>query len=432
MRATVGLFVVGFALLSGTACEIGAGDGNAERQDGAIEFGGTAPADFNVVVTLLTPPPLVATAGVTYLEYYIVVKNDGETEGTTVVEAALPTGFQLVNWDCSGCAAPVSGTGSLSKSVTLSPGEGLAFNVDVFVQSNATGVNSIVATVSAEDPPAGNEDNTHTSVGVTVLREVDVDLAYSDGVDTADAGDTLVYTLTVDNEGPSDAVSVEVSDNVVDGPFDTVSWTCAAEGGSTCPATSGIGSVAATIPSLPAGSALVYTITAVLDPTFEGVVLTQADVDGPDLAAPVFVTDETTVLGDESCLPETLTVVATRYYAPTVWVDGEATLCETASIEIPAELPVTWGNASKHAAWLDVGEVRCEYRGNATVPHPTTAAQGGDAYAFRSCDDGSQPGDSLEGDTVRVHVHNGDQKAPYGTPPHDNSTEVTVTLSIGG
>jgi hypothetical protein len=173
----------------------------------------------------------------------------------------------------------------------------------------------------------------------------------------------------------------------------------------------------------------VFTVTAALDPAFSGVVVTQAEVDGPDLDAALLVPDETEVLGT-SCLPDTLTVVATRYYAPTVWEDGEATLCEVASIEVPAELPVTWGNASKHAAWLTIGSVACEYRGNATVPHPTTPAQGGDAYAFRACEDGSQPGDAIEGDTVLLHVHNGDQKAPYGTPPHDNSTEVTVTLSV--
>src|SRR5439155_413904 len=83
----------------------------------------------------------------------------------------------------------------------------------VHVASSRTADLTNTATVSATttDPtPANNSDTEPT----TVQARADLSITKSDSPDPVSAGNNLTYTLVVDNDGPSDALGVVVSDTL--------------------------------------------------------------------------------------------------------------------------------------------------------------------------------------------------------------------------
>ncbi|HUD40666.1 MAG TPA: DUF11 domain-containing protein [Dokdonella sp.] len=73
-------------------------------------------------------------------------------------------------------------------------------------------------------------------------------------------GGEVTYTITVRNAGSTDIPNVTISDPIPNG-LSTFDWTCAGTGVA-CPAASGSGAIAATVPLFPAGAQLVYTVRA--------------------------------------------------------------------------------------------------------------------------------------------------------------------------
>lgn len=73
-------------------------------------------------------------------------------------------------------------------------------------------------------------------------------------------GAEVTYTVTVRNAGSTDIPNVTINDPIPNG-LSTFDWTCAGTGVA-CPAASGSGAIAATVPLFPAGAQLVYTVRA--------------------------------------------------------------------------------------------------------------------------------------------------------------------------
>ena len=80
---------------------------------------------------------------------------------------------------------------------------------------------------------------------------------------SAEPGGTVIYTIAVTNSGTVTATNVVISDPMPAG-MSSFAWTCAAANGATCASASGNGAINETIPSLPPGGRLVYTVTATL------------------------------------------------------------------------------------------------------------------------------------------------------------------------
>lgn len=72
-------------------------------------------------------------------------------------------------------------------------------------------------------------------------------------------GGNVVYTVTVNNRAGVPVMGATLSNNLPNG-VGTISWTCAGNGGATCPAASGMGSIGGGV-NLPVGGSLVYTVT---------------------------------------------------------------------------------------------------------------------------------------------------------------------------
>jgi|GEM_PF-5307668 len=127
-----------------------------------------------------------------------------------------------------------------------------------------------------------------------------------------------------------------------------------------------------------------------------------------------------------------LVLEASKTYSPSTWFHDERNLDRPVAFAVPAELPVTVGNAGNHTATLRFrrgGDIAtCEYRGGADQAHPSGDVQieKGLRYLLRSCSDGSDAGDTVTTDYVRLSVGNGDSWSPTRD---DARTTIRVALT---
>lgn len=135
--------------------------------------------------------------------------------------------------------------------------------------------------------------------------------------------------------------------------------------------------------------------------------------------------------------PEVRTLTASREYRPTRWRD--ARMDERAIVTIPAELPVTVGNAGNMWAWVTFQRaetfdiVTCRYRGGASTPLPHTPAElaAGERYHLERCTGelyGTDPvvaGSRVDVRWLNLHVHTGAHMLPSR-----HAAETTVTLDL--
>ncbi|HEX9736051.1 MAG TPA: hypothetical protein VGG06_29155 [Thermoanaerobaculia bacterium] len=197
------------------------------------------------------------------LTYTVTVTNLGPSDvnGVTVTDL-FPAALTGIGWTCAeaggaGCGA-ASGSGDLSETVDLPAGAGVTFTIDATVLSSATGLLSNTATATL---PPGASDPDALSLATDedpLVRVADLALAKV-GPARIDRGQLLAYSLTLRNDGPSDA-AVTLTDPTPAGlTFVSAGAPCA--GGFPCD-----------VDPLAAGSDLVMTVTYQVP----------ADYDGPD------------------------------------------------------------------------------------------------------------------------------------------------------
>lgn len=157
--------------------------------------------------------------------------------------------------------------------------------------------------------------------------------------------------------------------------------------------------------------------------------------------------------GGVSCANRSATLEATRTYAPSRWIDGNATFSPALSFAIPAELPVVAGNSGNKWASLTIrtgaSTVICHYRGGSSQAHPSTPAQLALAsrYVFSTCEvvrsgggcDDDDDGDDEDDDDDHGdddHGHGGHGRHRHGPWGHrryaagDVITATGVTLHV--
>src|SRR5690606_30962744 len=131
------------------------------------------------------------------------------------------------------------------------------YTVTVNVPSNHTGAVANTATVAVPpgtiDEVPGNNTSTSTN---DPAPAADLVVVKTDGSATYSPGTTVVYTVTVTNNGPSDAVGYTVTDNLPAGT--TGFWTAAFNGNATS-ALLGTGSISQTV-NIANGASIVYTV----------------------------------------------------------------------------------------------------------------------------------------------------------------------------
>ena len=151
--------------------------------------------------------------------FTITATNNGPSDATgVIVTDQLPTGYTYVSDDSAG--AYVSGTGIWTVP-TITNGNTAVLNITATV--NATGNYTNEAEVTASDnldpdsTPNDGAGDDYDSVGTNPSAVSDLELAKVVDNATPLVGSNVVFTITVTNNGPSDATGVIVTDQLPTG-----------------------------------------------------------------------------------------------------------------------------------------------------------------------------------------------------------------------
>jgi uncharacterized repeat protein (TIGR01451 family) len=217
----------------------------------------------SVDISITKSGPATVTAG-NSMNYTITVANAGPDAASNVVWSdPLPPGTTFVSLvqdtgPPATCGSPTPGaSGTVSCGIViLASGTSAQFTLTVLVGNVVSITNTASATTDSFDT---NTANNSSSVKTTVTPVADLAVTKTDAPDPVLAGSNITYTITLTNNGPSDASSLSLTDAV---PANTtfVSFTAPAGWATTTPPAGGSGTVTATRPSLIASASSTFTL----------------------------------------------------------------------------------------------------------------------------------------------------------------------------
>jgi len=184
---------------------------------------GTLPidvSDISLTKGVDNPTPLVGSD----VTFTITVTNDGPSDADgVVVTDLLPTGYTYVSDD--GAGAYVDGTGIWTvPTISATTGSNTAV-LNIVATVNPTGNYTNIAEVTASDNTDPDSTPNDGVVGdddydSILTNPIPVsDLSVTKGIDNNSplVGSTVTFTLTISNDGPSEALGVAIEDVVPDG-----------------------------------------------------------------------------------------------------------------------------------------------------------------------------------------------------------------------
>ncbi|HLL72061.1 MAG TPA: hypothetical protein VK363_11540 [Pyrinomonadaceae bacterium] len=199
------LFCVAAALL------MAASAGSAYAQEGELT------ADMSVEKT----GPFEAVAGQN-ISYTITLTNIGTTDSNNVVLTDnIPANTTAVSFtQDSGTPAYTlafpGGTAYTASAEVVHPGETATFTLTVTINSSAPPGSTITNTATVSSSPDADPSNNSSSSFTTVSTTADLGVSKS-GPETANAGDSITYAISVFNNGSGDALNVTVTDQAPPG-----------------------------------------------------------------------------------------------------------------------------------------------------------------------------------------------------------------------
>jgi len=214
--------------ISGIAPTSGAGLSNTANV--SPPTGTTDPNNANnasTAVTTLLPPQLSVTKAATPnpfivgqpAQYTITVQNTGAgvTAAAITIADTLPTGITLAsasgaNWGCTGTT-----TLSCTFAGTLAPGASTTLTLNVNVGANATIANNSASASGGGDPGCPTAARCIGTVAVPVAASADIAVAKMVDNPAPNVGETITFTVTATNNGPSNATGVEITDALPSG-----------------------------------------------------------------------------------------------------------------------------------------------------------------------------------------------------------------------
>jgi len=147
------------------------------------------------------------------LSFSITAFNAGPdaTSGTVTITNTFPSGvtsftFAGAGWSCGSLSG---GAATCTNATTIAPsGSAPALTLSMTAPTSGPAVDTASVTSGTGDP---NNGNNTASQSVTVVAQSDLNITKS-GPASAIAGQSIVYTVTVTNNGPSTASGVSVTD----------------------------------------------------------------------------------------------------------------------------------------------------------------------------------------------------------------------------
>ncbi|NLF73134.1 MAG: DUF11 domain-containing protein, partial [Candidatus Anammoximicrobium sp.] len=203
---------------------------------------------------------------------------------SVVVKDQLPDGYTYVSH--TGDGTYDSGTGLWTLADVL-VGETRTLNITAAIVSgldSSTGAYDNYAQIWTSgiwdpDSTPGDGSTTDDDDATAALQIADLSITKTDGRTTAVPGQTVTYTIVVSNAGPATAAGAQVIDTVP-ATLTGVTYTSLATGGATGNTASGNGSLNDTV-TLPAGSAIIYTVTGTVSAGATGTLTNTAQVISP-------------------------------------------------------------------------------------------------------------------------------------------------------
>lgn len=233
-------------------------------QDSSSATPGTPNPEADLALTKTVRPtggaegdPVIA--GQTAVYTFSVVNNGPSDAGAVTVRDALPAGVTVAGTLPVGCEVD-GDTLTCVLAAGLDKGEpAWTFDITVRVDAAFTGTsltNEAAVSSVTDDPKPGNNTDTAT---LDVIQRAKLTVTKEPSAETVVAGKNVTWTITVSNDGPSDAQNVSLTDPL-DSGLTVVSATSITSGVS-C---GGTGTVTCTIGTLKAGDhveiALVTTV----------------------------------------------------------------------------------------------------------------------------------------------------------------------------
>lgn len=245
----------------------------------------------------------------TTIQYTLSVMNNGPSDASTVnVVNAAPAGTTISSWNCVGADCPnASGSGDINETLTaLASGASVVYTVDIDVPSNFTGglVNTATANATEADPVAANNTASDSD---SQSSSADIVITNDNGQISYLVGTTVVYNVTVTNNGPSDASNVSVADAAPAGTTIPM-WSCS---GASCPNAAGSGDLSETVITLVAGDSVSYAVSVSIPFSYTGNLINTAsanaaETDPDSLNNSVTDTDNVSLDSDGDGVPDSI------------------------------------------------------------------------------------------------------------------------------
>jgi uncharacterized repeat protein (TIGR01451 family)/gliding motility-associated-like protein len=143
--------------------------------------------------------------------FTISVTNNGPRDATGVeVIDNLPDGYTFVsaNPSVGSWTAPIWTIGNITN------GETVTLEITATVKASGNHSNTAVVTGNQPDPVSGNEEST---VAPTLSEISDLHITKTVNNSNPNVGDNVIFTITIVNNGPSNATGVVVTDNLPSG-----------------------------------------------------------------------------------------------------------------------------------------------------------------------------------------------------------------------
>ncbi len=196
----------------------------------------------------------------TAITYTITFTNTGPSDapGTTVTDSL--SGLTFTATESGGATGAADASGTLDQTVNLPTGSSITYTATGSIGSSATGtlVNTATATTAAGVIDTNANDSTATDT-VTLTPQADLQVTKSAPA-TITAATDFIFTLTVMNNGPSDAQAVSLGDLLPSG--ETFLFQEQTAGTETFTVSNSGNQVTDTIPTLTAGTSATITVLA--------------------------------------------------------------------------------------------------------------------------------------------------------------------------
>ena len=173
--------------------------------------------DLSLTKTIDKSPPLVSDN----VRFTLTVTNDGPSDATSVeVTDLLPSGYTYVSDNGGGTYDEITGIWNIG-----SLANGSSTSLSILCNVNASGDYNNVAEITGHDQTDIDSTPNNDAPGeddqdeVSVIPEPLVDIFVTKTVDQLipEVGEEILFTVTVQNDGPSDATNVVVTDVLASG-----------------------------------------------------------------------------------------------------------------------------------------------------------------------------------------------------------------------